>query len=91
MTTAEGQLLRDEIRELRTALYAGGGERGISLQATAACLGFHPDTLRHWLRLHLFHAHDLLRKEGGRWRSSPHRIEHWRYAVEADRRKLFYE
>lgn len=91
MTTAEGQLLRDEIRELRTALYTGGGERGLTLRETAARLSFHPDTLHRWLRGHLFHAHDLLKKEGGRWRSSPHRIESWRHAVESDRRAIFYD
>lgn len=90
MTIIEAGLL-DEIRELKTALYAGGGERGLSLKETAARLSFHPDTLRHWLRHHLFHAHDLLKKEGGRWRSTPHRVDQWRSAVEADRSQLFYD
>lgn len=63
--------------------------RGLSLRDTADWLGFRPDTLRHWLRHRRFRAHELLRKEGGRWRSTPLRIAHWRDAVEADRQRTF--
>lgn len=42
--------------------------------------------LSSWLR-----GGEALKKEGGRWRSTPHRIEQWRHAVEAGRRKLFYD
>lgn len=67
----------------------GGAEHGLSIRETAEWLGFKTGTLRHWLRHHHFRAHELLKKEGGRWRSTPRRIAHWRDAIEADRSSIF--
>jgi uncharacterized protein YjcR len=74
---------REEFDELRAAVFAGGGERVLYLPELAERVGVSRETLRTWIKRDRFFVRSLVWKNGGRWASSPARIERWRHRVAA--------